>query len=337
MGKSKHDQIAEKLAKKFNTEYRKDKRIDVVTKDRVIEVETKKNSLSQGIKQVQNSPKARYIAVNKINIKNALDATQDAGIGVMSQTGRIVKRQKILNGSMRIDLKSKLWNTTPQAIKTLQYEYKEKEIFLKESNKLISLIESAYEQYKLYFTKQNKSLEKTIWMLHMDAISTIKDCLELLKNKKYRLVFKLIRDIFETIDLSVLFWLTKNQRRKYLDRWYNNKTVSHSDFRNYLDKKLKKIVNAKFSSSIYKELSSYTHHNYSALMNSYCLGAGDRIWFDTEGKLALPIRITEAMWLLACEIVRLVYYCNCIFKDKSIDTVEKKIRGLTIFRFCQCF
>lgn len=238
---------------------------------------------------------------------------------------------------IEIDLNSKLWDTAPQAIKTLQYEYKEKEIFLKESNKLISLIESVYKQYKLCFKKQDKSLEKAIWMLHMDAISTIKDCLELLKNKKYRLVFKLIRDIFETIDLSVLFWLTKNQQGKYLDRWYNDTTVSHGEFRNYLDKKLKKRVDAKFSSSIYKELSSYIHHNYSALMDSYYLGAGDRIWFDPEGQLALPIRITEAMWLLACEIVRLVYYCGCIFEAKSIATVEKKIRELTIFRFCQCF
>lgn len=88
---SKHDEIAEKLAKKFGTEYKSDKGIDLVTPNRVIEVETKKQGLYQGIKQIERSQKARYLAVNQPNIKNALEATQNTGIGVMSETGRIVK------------------------------------------------------------------------------------------------------------------------------------------------------------------------------------------------------------------------------------------------------
>ncbi len=80
------------MAKKFGTEYKKDKGIDIVTNDRVIEVETKKDSLLQGIEQVQRSSKARYIAVNQINIENALKATEGTGIGIMSETGRIVKK-----------------------------------------------------------------------------------------------------------------------------------------------------------------------------------------------------------------------------------------------------
>ena len=89
---SKHDEIANKLAKKFKTEYKSDKGIDLVLKDRVIEVETKKDSLSQGIGQVVKSQKARYLAVNKININNALEATGGTGIGVMGETGRIIKK-----------------------------------------------------------------------------------------------------------------------------------------------------------------------------------------------------------------------------------------------------
>lgn len=89
---SKHDEIANKLAKKFKTEYKSDKGIDLVTKDKVIEVETKKSSLSQGIGQVVKSQKARYLAVNKININNALESTKGTGVGVMSETGKIVKK-----------------------------------------------------------------------------------------------------------------------------------------------------------------------------------------------------------------------------------------------------
>lgn len=89
---TKHDEIAEKLAKKFHTEYKPNKGIDLVTVDRVVEIETKKEGIYQGIKQVEKSSKARYLAVNKINIDNALEATQGTGIGVMGETGMIIKK-----------------------------------------------------------------------------------------------------------------------------------------------------------------------------------------------------------------------------------------------------
>ena len=89
---SKHDEIANKLAKKFGTEYKSDKGIDLVLPNKVIEVETKKASLAQGIKQVEKSSKPRYLAVNKINIQNAIKATANTGIGVMKEAGSIVKK-----------------------------------------------------------------------------------------------------------------------------------------------------------------------------------------------------------------------------------------------------
>jgi len=92
MTKSIHDKIAERLARKFNTEYKSDKGIDIVTSAKVIEVETKKGSIQQGIGQVVKSSKPRYIAVNKLNIKSALEATEGTGIGVMGPSGNIVKK-----------------------------------------------------------------------------------------------------------------------------------------------------------------------------------------------------------------------------------------------------
>lgn len=89
---SKHDEVANKLAKKFKTEYKSDKGIDLVLPTKVIEVETQKAGILQGIKQVEKSQKARYLAVNKININNAIQATEGTGIGIMSETGKIVKK-----------------------------------------------------------------------------------------------------------------------------------------------------------------------------------------------------------------------------------------------------
>jgi len=94
MAKSRHDQIAENLAKKFGTEYKKHQWIDIVTKKRVIEVETTKEGIYQGINQIKRSQKPRYMAMEGKNIQNALEATEGTGIGVMDENGRILKRAR---------------------------------------------------------------------------------------------------------------------------------------------------------------------------------------------------------------------------------------------------
>lgn len=92
MTKSKHDTVAKYLASKLRTEYKSDKGIDLVTGNRVVEVEVKKGGLDQGLNQVVRSQKARYLAVTP-NIKNeALDITKGTGVEVMSSTGRIIKK-----------------------------------------------------------------------------------------------------------------------------------------------------------------------------------------------------------------------------------------------------
>lgn len=92
MYKSKHDQVAEKLANKFRTEYKSDKGIDIMTSKRVIEIEVKKAGLDQGLNQIIRSSKPRYLAVSKQLEKSALDKTRNTGVGIMSETGRIIKR-----------------------------------------------------------------------------------------------------------------------------------------------------------------------------------------------------------------------------------------------------
>lgn len=91
MSKSKHDQIAETIAKKLGTKYKSHKGIDIV-KDKVVEVETKKNALYQGLKQVVRSEKPRYLAVNNPNIRNVLKVTKGTGVGVMGPTGELSRK-----------------------------------------------------------------------------------------------------------------------------------------------------------------------------------------------------------------------------------------------------
>ena len=91
MAKSKHDQTAERLAKKESTEYNRGQGADVQGGRRVIEVETKATA-RDGLRQLQGYQKPVYIAgADEKTTQAALEATKGTTVGVMNDKGRIVK------------------------------------------------------------------------------------------------------------------------------------------------------------------------------------------------------------------------------------------------------
>ena len=96
MGITKHDRGAEKLAKAWGTEYNEGKGPDVRTPARVAEYEIDPNKFSEGIQQLQGFKKPRYLAVPNESqlIKSALQKTEGTKVGVVTETGRIIKRAK---------------------------------------------------------------------------------------------------------------------------------------------------------------------------------------------------------------------------------------------------
>ncbi|MFQ5899897.1 MAG: hypothetical protein ACE5JN_16860 [Candidatus Methylomirabilia bacterium] len=90
MGKSKHDQIAERIAHKERTSYNKGRGPDIKTSSRVIEVAT--HDLKDSIRQLRGVQKPRYLATSSEMVKTAMDLTKGTKIGVMGPTGHIRKR-----------------------------------------------------------------------------------------------------------------------------------------------------------------------------------------------------------------------------------------------------
>lgn len=91
MGKSKHDRIAEEIAKKKGGEYNPNEGADVVTKREIIEVETDQDTLSDGIRQLQGYKKPRYLAVPNEIVSDAIEKTKNIKVGVMDEKGNIRK------------------------------------------------------------------------------------------------------------------------------------------------------------------------------------------------------------------------------------------------------
>jgi hypothetical protein len=94
MGETKHDRIAKEIAKKKGTVYHPDQGVDVRTSTQAIEVEVDPATFSEGIRQLQGSQKARYLAVPNKLVKKAIERTDGTRVGVMNERGRIKKRAR---------------------------------------------------------------------------------------------------------------------------------------------------------------------------------------------------------------------------------------------------
>jgi hypothetical protein len=92
MGITKHDRIAKNIAEKKGTEYHSHKGVDVRTPTQAIEVEIDSNKFKEGVRQLQGTNKARYLAVPNDLVKEAIEYTQGTGVGVMNENAKIKKR-----------------------------------------------------------------------------------------------------------------------------------------------------------------------------------------------------------------------------------------------------
>lgn len=92
MPSSKHDQIAETIARKLRAPYNPAKGADVVSPERAVEVEIDGAGLGRGIEQLQGYQQLRYLGVPNRLVPTAVKRTRRTKIGVMNARGNIVKR-----------------------------------------------------------------------------------------------------------------------------------------------------------------------------------------------------------------------------------------------------
>jgi len=92
MAESKsHKTTANRIAKKYNTEYNSGEGIDINTPGKAIEVETP-DTVKDALQQLQGHRKPSYIAgTNQKAVEKALELTKGITIGVMDNMGNIIK------------------------------------------------------------------------------------------------------------------------------------------------------------------------------------------------------------------------------------------------------
>lgn len=89
-----HDEIAEKLARKFKTKHRREG-VDLVSKNRAMEVAVTPEDLRQSLGQLKRSRATKkYMVVPPPLYKEAEGLLKGSGIGIMNPRGQIRKRSK---------------------------------------------------------------------------------------------------------------------------------------------------------------------------------------------------------------------------------------------------
>jgi hypothetical protein len=184
------------------------------------------------------------------------------------------------------------------------YDYENQQLFIKEAMGVLNKIYSLYDKYQLRFHVDDISLNKCIWMLQIDALDTLRDCIFLIEQNKHRIVGKMFRDIVETLDFA---YLIRSHPQKYLNKWFNGEEIKHAEYRDYI-KNIKGAKAKEEASELYHNLSKFTHHTYYALKNSYSLGVDNMMVYDSHSPeiLVLPQTISQYLWMIGFLIKKFI-------------------------------
>jgi len=87
-----HKTVANRIARKYNTEYNEGAGADIVTSQVAVEVEPPE-TMSDAMRQLRGYRKRVYIAgINQEAVEKALEITKGTTVGVMDSQGNILKR-----------------------------------------------------------------------------------------------------------------------------------------------------------------------------------------------------------------------------------------------------
>ncbi len=195
-----------------------------------------------------------------------------------------------------------VWGRDPQEAIDQPYEYGCQDQFCREATNLIDGLLSQLEGYTMTFTRDDRSVQKAIWMLQNDALDSLRDILDSLKVRKHRIAGKLFRDVLESLNLAAYFHSEVTSSRKDLNDWYDGEVIPHRKYREYLSKEYGEEAR-KTSAEFYGSVSKFTHRTYHILLYGYVLGTEDKLSYDgymaDSGILILPQTISMYFAMLS--------------------------------------
>jgi len=168
-----------------------------------------------------------------------------------------------------------VWGRDPREAYKNPYEYKAQNQFVREAKKILDKLFSELMSYSMKFKRDNSSIKKAIWMLQVDALDSLRDCLLLMKRKKHRVAGTLFRVVIENLNLAAFFFSNTEKSNEKLREWYNDKIILNSIYRDFI-RKTEGEEKAGRVKEYYGMLSKITHRSYLTLGYSYILGRDEQ-------------------------------------------------------------
>src|SRR4051812_37373770 len=100
---------------------------------------------------------------------------------------------------------SRIWSECPQDRYEQTFDRVEQARFLAEAEALLERIHASLVSPEVRFTLQERTGPKAVWMLHLEAHATLRDCAALFREGRRRPAIKMLRDVFEALDLARFF------------------------------------------------------------------------------------------------------------------------------------
>jgi actin-related protein len=203
---------------------------------------------------------------------------------------------------MEVIMASFIWNRDIEEAYQNPYEYEAQEQFSREATRILMSIKDELIKDKFIYRRSDTSLEKALYMLHMDSIESLIECLDLLKEKRHSVAARLLRDVFENASLCNYFYEDQSDEcKKSLKRWFKDEVISNSVCRSSIEKRYGKDAKKERAKN-YKYLSKITHRTYRILSFSYSLASEERLIYEGRADsrlLVLPHTISMYFALLA--------------------------------------
>jgi hypothetical protein len=202
---------------------------------------------------------------------------------------------------MDYQLESRIWYSDPEQEFKTPYDYSEQEIFFLEVQTLLDGLLRLMQCNDMKFSRDDRSRDKAVWMLHFDALDALREALLLLRERRHSIASRLFRDVLETIDLAAHLSRDFEQSRNDLEKWYADEIVQHRRSRESLGQAWGEHVKTA-RASLYKNWSRFTHRSYWAVSQSFGVGIGDKIWHDSilkEHGQCIPQIVASYLPLLA--------------------------------------
>lgn len=214
-------------------------------------------------------------------------------------------------------MKNFIWNRDPQEAMDNPYEYEAQEQFRNESEKLIKNLRKHLIS-KFSFKLNEKSSEKAIYMLTVNALDSAFEIVQSLKNQSHRITAHLLRTIDESIDLGVFFNSKSEISEIKVEKWFNDEIIPHREYRDYIKQK---EGDEKFEKerTKYMEVSKLSHNSYKTLLYGYTRRSDETIVHGSmyESGILIPVQ-TIAMY----HAISAFYFQKIAFKMVEFKLIE---------------